>query len=62
MSLKPATTKRKAEGKKATVSRYRKPNTGPEAKGSKAWKVPTMEKIFPTSSGSTYFVSKDLEE
>ncbi len=33
---------------------------GPEANGSRAWKIPTTEKIFPISSASTFLDIKDL--
>ena len=61
-SLMAATRKRKAAGKVATVPRYKNPKRGLDANGTKAWKVPTMAKTFPTSSELTYFVIKDLEQ
>ena len=57
-----ATKSKKACGKYPTVSRYKNPKIGLDTKGSKAWKVPTIEKTFPTSSGLTFFVIKDLNQ
>ena len=59
--FKAATKSRNAAGKYATVSRYRNPKAGLDAKGRRAWKVPTIEKTFPTSSGLTFLVIKDLK-
>ena len=60
--FKAATKSRNAAGKYATVSRYRNPKAGLDAKGRRAWKVPTIEKTFPTSSGLTFLVIKDLNK
>ena len=45
---------RYAFGWLSTVALYKFLKIGPDAKGSRAWKIPTTENIFPISSLSTF--------